>query len=345
MSTENKNQKDQNPETGKKQPTKEQLISNMLMNKINFFRETGEIQIKPNFSPENAIKSAFMILQDLEDKNKRPALQVCTEGSISQALFRMVMLGLSPGKGQCAFVVYGKELQLMKQYQGNIKLAKENGLKSIHAQIIYKGEKPQIKIDPDTGRTMVINHNRELEKMDNDNILGAYAVCNMKDGTTDVEVMPIGMIQKAWEQGYNKGNSPAHRNFKDQMCKKTVINRACKLIYQTADDSQLFGNKEEYEDAEYEEIKNDLEIKKEQEPEEEIQDDLSSEAEPQPEPEKQKEQTQPEPEKKKEPQPENNKQKMIENNSNNQSLAFDFNDVKQTDKKKPGKTDEPQPGF
>ena len=339
MSTENKNQKNQNPGSDKKPQTKEQLITKMLTDKINFFKETGEIQIKPNYSPENAIKSAFMIIQDLEDKNKRPALQVCTEGSISQALFKMIILGLSPVKGQCYFAVYGNELVMEKQYQGNIKLAKESGLKSIHAQIIYKGENPQIKIDPDTGRTMVINHNRELNKMDNDNIIGAYAVCNMTDGSTDVEVMPMSMIQKAWEQGYNNGKSPAHRNFKDQMCKKTVINRACKLIYQTSDDSLIFGNKQEYEDTEYEEIKNDLEIRKEEEPEEEIQDHLTSEAEPQPEPE----QKQPEPEG--QPQPEQKQPKMIDNTNATQSLPFEFDDVKQPEKNKPGNSNHSQPGF
>lgn len=292
MSNENQNKKKEQP--------KDQRISQMVRDKVNFFKETGEIHIKPNFSPENAIKSALMIISELKDKNKNRAIDVCTEGSISQSLFRMIMLGLSPRKGQCSFVVYGKELQLQKEYPGNIKLAKENGLKSIKAQVIYKDEKPNIKIDPETGRTLVVNHNREFSKMDNDNIVGAYAVCVMNDGTTDVEVMTMSMIETAWDQGYMKGNSPAHRNFRDQMCKKTVINRACKLIYKTADDSQLFGLEENtYEDAKYEDVSANLKDTKANQQDEEVSEELTEEAEStagtqmpnfyeQPEPEKEK---------------------------------------------------------
>ncbi len=36
-------------------------------------------------------------------------------------------------------------------------------------------------------------------------------------------------IRKSWQQGAAKGNSGAHNNFTDQMCKKTVISRACKI--------------------------------------------------------------------------------------------------------------------
>ena len=47
-------------------------------------------------------------------------------------------------------------------------------------------------------------------------------------------------IRKAWNQGAMKGNSPAHKNFPDQMAMKTVINRACKMYANTSDDSDVF---------------------------------------------------------------------------------------------------------
>lgn len=75
-------------------------------------------------------------------------------------------------------------------------------------------------------------------------IIGAYAVCVLEDGTSFAEIMSIGQIQKAWEQGVMKGGSPAHKNFDDQMVKKTVINRACKTLINSSDDTALYTTDE-----------------------------------------------------------------------------------------------------
>jgi recombination protein RecT len=61
----------------------------------------------------------------------------------------------------------------------------------------------------------------------------------LEDGTKNLEVMNMAQIRKAWDQGATKGNSPAHKNFPDQMCKKTVTNRAVKLLISSSDDSAL----------------------------------------------------------------------------------------------------------
>ena len=52
----------------------------------------------------------------------------------------------------------------------------------------------------------------------------------------------MSQIKAAWAQGAAKGNSPAHTKFPDQMAKKTVINRACKLLIRASDDAALFIN-------------------------------------------------------------------------------------------------------
>ena len=48
--------------------------------------------------------------------------------------------------------------------------------------------------------------------------------------------MTLDMIRSAWGQGAAKGNSGAHRNFTDQMAKKTVIARACKIALDSTAD-------------------------------------------------------------------------------------------------------------
>ena len=51
--------------------------------------------------------------------------------------------------------------------------------------------------------------------------------------------MNIPQIKAAWGQGAMKGDSPAHKKFPEEMAKKSVINRACKLFFNTSDDSDV----------------------------------------------------------------------------------------------------------
>ena len=78
--------------------------------------------------------------------------------------------------------------------------------------------------------------------IDNDKIVGAYAVGIMEDGTKIAEVMNINQLKKAWNQrmgGLKEDASSTHMKFKDQMAKKTVINRLCKLIGNTSTDGNI----------------------------------------------------------------------------------------------------------
>ena len=70
------------------------------------------------------------------------------------------------------------------------------------------------------------------------------------DGTRDVEIMSKDQVLNAWGQGAAKGNSPAHQKFSDQMAQKSVINRACKLLIRSSDDSALYDK----EDREFDQV-------------------------------------------------------------------------------------------
>ncbi len=134
---------------------------------------------------------------------------------------------------------------MQREYAGSIALAKRyGGVKDVTANVIYKGDDFQYEIDGSTGRKKIVKHIQKFEDIEGNNILGAYATLIMEDGTTDVEVMTMKQINAAWQQGATKGNSPAHKGFPDQMAKKTVINRACKLRITTSDDSALIGDDE-----------------------------------------------------------------------------------------------------
>ena len=78
-----------------------------VLSKIKDFEEAGELKLPTNYSAANALKSAWLILQETKDRNDKPALVVCTKESVANALLDMVVQGLSPMKKQCYFIVYG----------------------------------------------------------------------------------------------------------------------------------------------------------------------------------------------------------------------------------------------
>lgn len=225
---------------------KKKDISIQVLAKVEAFRATGELKIPADYSPENALKSAYLILAETKNNNNQYALDYCTQESIANALLKMVVYGLSPLKKQCDFIMYGNKLECSIEYTGNIALAKRfGGLKEIKPNAIFEGDEFEFEINVDTGKRKIIKHKQTLESIGSKTIKGAYAVLEMKDGSFDVEIMNIQQIKDAWNQGAMKGNSPAHKNFPDQMANKTVINRACKLLIRGSDDSVLIGDDDE----------------------------------------------------------------------------------------------------
>lgn len=214
-----------------------------ILKRVADFQSAGELVLPPNYIPENAVRSAWLVLQQTVDLNKRPALEVCTMESIANAFLEMVTQGLSVIKKQCYFVVYGNKLELEESYIGKIAIAKRNAnVKEVNAVTVYKQDEFVYAVDHTTGRKHIEKHKQSLANVIPEEIVGAYAIVTYNDGTTDSEIMSLNQIHKAWAQGGSKGTSPAHKNFPDQMCEKTVIGRALKIESGSSDDSSLLVN-------------------------------------------------------------------------------------------------------
>lgn len=236
------NTQNQNPNTQVAEIKKD--ISSQVLAKVDSFQKSGELVLPKDYVVENALKSAYIILSD----PKNNLLEKCDKSSVAEALLKMVVYGVSPIKKQCYFIPYGQKLECSVSYAGNIAIAKRYGnLKSIKANAIFEGDTFEFEVDATTGRRKITKHSQTLESIGNPILKGAYAVYELNNGVTDVEIMNIKQIQAAWGQGGSKGNSPAHKNFGDQMAVKTVINRACKLLISSSDDSILYDPLEENE--------------------------------------------------------------------------------------------------
>jgi recombination protein RecT len=215
-------------------------VTDDVLNKIKVLEKGGNIFFPPNYSPENALKSAWLKLQTTEDRNHKKALEVCTYSSIANALLDMVVQGLTPAKNQCYFIVYGKELQLSRSYMGTVAVTKRlKGVKDVFANVIYKDDIFEYRINIETGLKEIVKHEQDFKNINPDKIAGAYAIVVRGDAPNYIEVMNFEQIKKAWGQGATKGGSPAHKNFPEEMAKKSVINRACKMFFNTSDDSDI----------------------------------------------------------------------------------------------------------
>lgn len=199
-----------------------------IMDRVTGWQETGEVVLPKGYHVGNAIKLAWLYLQTVENLQHQKAIDYCTKDSICNALLNMVINGEYPQK-HCYFIMYGNRLEWQERYLGKLMRAKrDTEIEKVNAQVIYEGDEFVYTID-ENGEKQLVKHVPNLANIDNTKILAAYAVVINKDGTRHIEVMTRTQIQKAWEQGAMKGKSGAHTNFTDQMCMKTVIQRACKI--------------------------------------------------------------------------------------------------------------------
>lgn len=220
-------------------------ITVQVLDKINLFKNSGELTLPKDYSPENALKSAYLVLSEQKDKAGKSVLESCTKPSIANALFSMVTWGLSPMKSQVYFIPYGDKLQISKSYLGNIAIAKRTaGVKEVNAVLVYKNDLFNIGVNPKTGIFEVFEHSTSLENINDAEIIGGYAVVIFNDGSVKTEIMNIKQVETSWNQGYAKGGSPAHKNFRGEMVKKTIINRALKTVIGSSDDSALYDEQE-----------------------------------------------------------------------------------------------------
>jgi recombination protein RecT len=216
--------------------------------KVKEFQEKNELHFPANYSPENAMKSAWLILQTIKDKNGKPALEGCTKDSVANALLDMVVQGLNPAKKQGYFIVYGNTLVFQRSYFGTMAVTKRvTNAKSIDAAVIYEGD--EVDYEMVNGRITNLTHKQKFGNINKDNVIGAYATIVLVDGTVYHELMTIDEIRKAWSkaQFWAKGQAvekegSTHDEFKGEMAKKTVINRACKKFMNASDDSSLVMN-------------------------------------------------------------------------------------------------------
>jgi recombination protein RecT len=237
-----------------KVPALEKSVVDIVSEKVSEFLKSGQLDLPKNYSVDNALKSAYLVLNTVQDKDKNLVMLdgkltgICTKASIANAVLDMVVQGLNPGKKQCYFIVYGKTLSCQRSYFGSMAVAEmvNPAIKDWGYNVVYEGDK--FKYGIHNGKAAVIEHAQELENIDKLKIIAAYAMAIDKDGNPiKTEIMTIEEIHQAWsmskmkpinEKGEVKPES-THGKFARDMALKTVINKTAKFIINASSDNAL----------------------------------------------------------------------------------------------------------
>lgn len=193
-------------------------IGTQVLDRVNQLCEAG-FKMAPDFSAINAIKATMLMLQQVVDKNKRPALEVCTPVSIQTALFEMCVQSLDVSKRQAYLLVRGDKLCFQPSYFGHILQVKRLFPDwSPVAHTVRAGDEFEYTINPENGKMKLVKHTQKLENLDND-FIGAYMYLPCADGEPELYVMTRKQIMRAWSKSSSQ-SLQTHKDFDEKMALK-----------------------------------------------------------------------------------------------------------------------------
>lgn len=208
----------------------EKDIADSIMNRVMELEKQGSLVMPLNYNAGNALKEAMLIINNDNDLLK------CNKSSIANALLETVLQGLSPAKKQCYYIAYNNQCTLSRSYFGDVAVCKHTGIiKDVYARCIYEDDIVTYGFDEETGRETITSHESNLLNHDKP-IIGAYACAVGVNGKKVYELMTYKEIQTAWSMSKAKqaGKKTYHYNFPQEACKKTVIRRLVKMIFNSS---------------------------------------------------------------------------------------------------------------
>jgi len=159
------------------------------------------------------------MVQSLEESGKRVSLDA---ESMQFAIMKAVTSGVDPSGNFSSgwFIAYGNKVEFQLGFGGLRDVVLETGVvTAIDAELVYKEEPFSIHRQ---GMNQVVEHRiLPAVRQSDQNIIGAYAVCLLTNGTELVEFAPRTEVDKA------KQNTPAWRNWYGQQAKKFALKRLC----------------------------------------------------------------------------------------------------------------------
>jgi len=204
--------------------TKQQNVQDL----IERYREKIADALPRQIRPSVMMRAIFNAVQ------KTPGILDCDPRSLISAVLETSQLGLAPGiLGEAYLVPFrntkmGKrEVQLIVGYRGLVTLARRSGeLSTIYAKEVYDrdefdycfGLEPRLKHKPS-----------DLPEKERGPLRYVYAVARLKDGGVQFDIMTRADVEKIRGRSKAKDSGPWITDY-EEMCKKTILRRLCKLL-------------------------------------------------------------------------------------------------------------------
>jgi recombination protein RecT len=180
----------------------------------------------------NGVQPSAMIKLALFEASQGDWLTKVSPASVYTALVVAAQLGLEPAglRGEAYLIPFGGECKLMPGYRGLIKLALNSGkVRDITAHVVYEGDDFAVLLGTEEKIHHVPMLNRVVEGGKAPEVIAAYAVATMSDGSKKFEVM------QRWELDQvravsKQANGDAWAKWPDQMYRKAPVRRLAKYL-------------------------------------------------------------------------------------------------------------------
>lgn len=187
--------------------------------------------------PKKAERFARVALTTIR---KSPQLAKCDPKSVMAALMHCASFDMEPdARGLVWLVPYKAECQFQLGYKGMIELAMRSGMvNAIYADVVYEAEAEAGLFFYQGGTDRKIIHNRDVTKPDlrKGNVIGAYAVAEMSNGTKISEFVDRAYLDKRKNSSQAGGSqySPWQKWY-EEMAKKTAVKALCRTLPQSVE--------------------------------------------------------------------------------------------------------------
>lgn len=181
-----------------------------------------------HLKPERMLRLTMLVA------NKTPKLLECDPLDVLAAVVQASQLGLEIGSHAhlVPFNSQGKmQVVMIPDYRGIVSLARQSGaVDSIDARVVYKGE----HFDVQYGTAPKITHAPVFDVDRSDvSVVAVYMVAHLKgEALPKFEVMTKAEVDAIKNRSRAKDNGPWKTDYQE-MAKKTVIKRGCKLLPQS----------------------------------------------------------------------------------------------------------------
>lgn len=215
----------------------EKDIADRTLARIEDMKRNNELVTPNGYNEATALRSAILIVKGVKDKDGKNALEVCTQASIANAFLDMCIQGLNPAMKQCYFIVYGNQLQMQRSYFGT-QAALKRAMPSVYkivCEVGHQGDNMEWGMTEFGERYIKCITSTPFENINKPFAFGFCTIYDAQGAVLGATYMTWDEIQKSWKQSKNAFREDStHKKFPEEMAKRTLINKACKNLLNSA---------------------------------------------------------------------------------------------------------------